>query len=82
MNTNEIKLFTTTGCHLCDQVFDQLLSSPNAAGCQLVVIEIADDDALMDRYASRIPVLECAGRTLEAPIEADALEAWLARVRS
>jgi len=81
MHDHEIRLYSTSGCHLCDQVFEQLLASPAAVGCKLTVIDIAHDDALMADFAERIPVLQCGDCTLEAPIGVGEVDSWLARVR-
>lgn len=47
-------LFTTAGCHLCDQA-EVIL---NAMNVQIDKVEIGDDDDLVDRYGIRIPVLK------------------------
>lgn len=53
----ELRLYTTLGCHLCEQA--QALITPlinNTSWC-LRLVDIADDDELMSRYGIRIPVL-------------------------
>lgn len=47
-------LYTTSNCHLCEQALELLTSQQNI---DLTLIEIADSDALIDLYGTRIPVL-------------------------
>ncbi len=73
-----VKLFTTLGCHLCDQAAALLV----AAGLKVEKVEIADNDELFDRYGLRIPVVSRgingpAGQELEGPFDAEQLTAWL-----
>ncbi len=71
-----IKLYSTSGCSLCEQLLDRLLSLPAFSGCSLEVIDIAQDDRLLDRLAERIPVVEIGEMVLEGRIEdADLIEA-------
>ncbi len=50
-------LYHTAGCHLCEQA--EALAAPLTVerGWVLRRIDIADDEALLERYATRIPVL-------------------------
>jgi len=50
-----LKLYTTTNCHLCEQAMALLASTSNA---NIILVEIADDDALIAIYGTRIPVLQ------------------------
>ena len=54
----EFKLLGTSGCHLCDLAED-LLAGLLAEGqpWQIELIDIADDESLLARYATSIPVL-------------------------
>ena len=68
-------LYSTWGCHLCEQA-EQLLGevSPDLT-CQ--VIDIVDDEAAFARYRTSIPVL-CFGETeLCWPFDALQLKNWL-----
>ena len=50
-------LYTSIGCHLCEQaraVVEPLLSQFDL---ELQEVEIADSEALVERYGLRIPVL-------------------------
>ena len=67
----QLLLYTTLGCHLCDQAEDMLpsvLAHANrlrVESCMeplvLQRVEIADDSALVERYGLRIPVLQVGG---------------------
>ena len=50
----EITLFTTAGCHLCELAEVVL----NTLKIQVNKVEIGDDDELVARYGTRIPVLK------------------------
>ena len=54
---HSVILYTTLGCHLCEQA--KALADPliTEGGWQLQEVDIADDDHLMARYGVRIPVL-------------------------
>lgn len=62
----EIKLYTTAGCHLCEQA-EALLHSASARGFDITIreVEIAESDILMARYGIRIPVIQPEGTELE-----------------
>ncbi|MDI5987004.1 glutaredoxin family protein [Halomonas sp. M4R5S39] len=73
-----LTLYTTLGCHLCEQLEAQLVHLANEVPV-LDRVEIADDDALLERYGVRIPVLvDAAGEALNRGFEAPRLAAWLA----
>ncbi|MEQ5802630.1 glutaredoxin family protein [Halomonas sp. H10-9-1] len=72
-----LTLYTTLGCHLCQQL-EGLLARLGNAPVTLERIEISEDDALMARYGVRIPVLmDAAGRELDRGFEPERLAAWL-----
>lgn len=59
----DFQLLGTSGCHLCE-VAEQLLAGLLAEGhpWQIELVDIANDDTLMERYANAIPVLlRCDG---------------------
>lgn len=68
-------LYTTWGCHLCEQA-EQLLQrvAPNVA---YQVIDIVDDEAAFARYRVAIPVLRAGDRELGWPFDAAQLINWL-----
>ncbi len=51
-----IVLYTTLGCHLCDQA-KKVIYSALGYDTRIHECDIADDEALMDAYALKIPVL-------------------------
>ncbi len=56
---------------------DLLFSTPGLAGVQLQVVDVADDDALLERYGEKIPVLRLGDRELHAPFGAQELAHFL-----
>jgi hypothetical protein len=70
-----LTLYTTEGCHLCEHaeaILDEL-------ALPFTAVDIADSDALMERYGVRIPVLATAsGRELGWPFDGSAVTAFLA----
>jgi hypothetical protein len=72
-------LYSTLGCHLCEQA--RALSEPILAevGCELRETDIADDDALMEAYGLRIPVLRdsLSDTELGWPFDSVELIRWL-----
>jgi len=59
-------LYGTSACHLCE-LAEAVLSELLAQGYdwQIEVVDIADDDKLLERYALSIPVLTRAGSGVE-----------------
>lgn len=53
-----IALFTTAGCHLCEQAFELLQRVSTIYSLDIVAVEIGDDDKLVEQYGIRIPVLQ------------------------
>ena len=53
-----ILLYTTLGCHLCEQAEEILHSVSHSHNISVQLIEIGDDDALVAEYGIRIPVLK------------------------
>lgn len=69
-------LYGTAGCHLCEQARALL----RQAGMRATETDIATDDALLERYGVRIPVLARAdGAELDWPFDAATLARFLAR---
>ncbi len=52
-----LQLFSTLGCHLCEQAEAMLIATLPADAYELEVVEISNSDALMAAYGVRIPVL-------------------------
>ena len=73
-----VRLYTTLGCHLCDEALVLL----KEFGLQVEMVEIADDDVLFERYGLRIPVVgnmgtHGEGDELDWPFDAPQLTQWL-----
>ncbi|WP_355661563.1 glutaredoxin family protein [Halomonas salifodinae] len=74
----QLRLYTTLGCHLCEEL-EALLARLCAQAYDLERIEISEDEALMARYGVRIPVLVAEdGEALDRGFEAPRLAVWLA----
>ncbi len=62
-------LYGTSACHLCDvaeALLAQVLAGFSAGEQpQIELIDIADSDALIERYGTRIPVLRRVGDGVE-----------------
>jgi hypothetical protein len=73
-----LRLYTTLGCHLCEQL-EALLATLCAEHYRLERVEISEDQKLLARYGVRIPVLvDEAGQELDRGMEPDRLAGWLA----
>ena len=51
-------LMSTDHCALCDEAMSMLISMPELAGMALRVIDVATDDALLEQFGERVPVLQ------------------------
>ncbi len=73
-------LYSTLGCHLCEQAKALSLPVLAKAGMTLREVDIADDDALIAAYGVMIPVLRDPqqGVELRWPFDANRLTEWLA----
>lgn len=64
----QVSLFTTAGCHLCEQAYALLKQVSTAYPLEIVCVEIGDDDKLLEQYGLRIPVVQTvAGSELNWP---------------
>ncbi|KLV03771.1 hypothetical protein ABT56_17510 [Photobacterium aquae] len=77
-----ITLYSTTGCHLCEQAYSLLVRAGVAENIK--VVDIAFDDALFSRYGTTIPVLSLQSSNSEQhspelgwPFDAELLASWL-----
>jgi glutaredoxin len=73
----KLLLYGTRHCHLCEQAEGLL----EAAGMSAEYVDIASDNALLEKYRIRIPVLRrddnCA--ELDWPFDAPALQRFIAQ---
>lgn len=53
-----IKLYTTAGCHLCEQAQELLHALSQRYEISIELIEIGDDDKLVEEFGVHIPVVE------------------------
>ncbi|WP_444998035.1 glutaredoxin family protein [Aliikangiella sp. IMCC44359] len=77
-----IQLFTTSGCHLCEQaeaMVNYLIENKPSISSRvrLVPVEISENTDLIDKYGVRIPVLSKETSELGWPFELEELEQWL-----
>lgn len=75
----ELQLFGTSHCHLCEQAEGELLALVDLGVCQVELVDIAEDEALMARYATSIPVLfhPESGSALYWPFDGQRLKSYL-----
>ena len=50
-------LYTTSGCHLCEQAETLLLPLVQSGRLCCELVDIADSESLLERYGVRIPVV-------------------------
>ena len=74
-----LTLFSTSGCHLCESAAAIVAEvSPQVGGIALEIVDIAESEALFERYGLLIPVLRHAnGDELKWPFAAVSLRAFL-----
>ncbi|GAB59137.1 glutaredoxin family protein [Rheinheimera nanhaiensis] len=77
--SRQLILYSTWGCHLCEQA-EQLLQQvvPDIA---YEVIDIVDDAAAFARYRVAIPVLRVGDKELGWPFNAAQLATWLKDIK-
>jgi len=74
----QIQLLGTKGCHLCDLAERMARQIVPVLGFKLAYLDIAQEDALVDQYGERIPVLKAPnGQELGWPFEEEQLIFWL-----
>jgi len=74
-----LDLMTTEGCHLCDEAIAILQQTLQAGEAEVDLVDIVYDEALMERYATRIPVLvdRVGGEELDWPFDCQRLVQFL-----
>lgn len=83
----ELVLYSTDHCTLCDQALELLFSMPELSGLAVQVVDVATDNALLDRYGERLPVLEVRSAGADAagldwPFDAGRVIAMLNSVKA
>ena len=73
-----VQLFTTLGCHLCEEAHEQLRSlTGSGMDLSIELVEIVDSEELMDRYGITIPVIRANDSEIGWPFSPDELQAFL-----
>ena len=75
----ELLFYTTSQCHLCELAEALLANTPMPEPLPVDVVDIAQSEALVARYGTRIPVLrrDDTGAELDWPFTRDQLLAFL-----
>ena len=73
----KLELYSTWGCHLCEQA-EQLLLQAGVAGA-VDIIDIVDDPAAFERYRVHIPVLKVNEQELFWPFDLAQIQQLLAQ---
>ena len=73
-----IELFTTLGCHLCEEAL-ALATQLQQSGMNLDIteVEIADSPELVEQYGIRIPVIRQGDREIGWPFNLTELQQFL-----
>ncbi len=76
----ELRFFTTSQCQLCELAEALLIQTPLPEPVPVEAVDIAQSEALVAEYGTRIPVLrrEDTGAELEWPFDQTTLLAFLA----
>jgi glutaredoxin len=71
-------IYSRQGCHLCEEMLDDLLALVDGHDVQVRVVDVDDDEETRRRYGLRIPVLACDGEEVcSARIVAERVRALL-----
>ena len=74
MPVQNLLLYTTLGCHLCETAESLVLPLIDPNAYQLIKVEIAESDELVERYGIRIPIIAFEGERGEIGWPFDALQ--------
>lgn len=83
MLEKKLKLYFTEACHLCENakaVFYRVAEKQRAVDVvdwQLELVDIANDEALFEKYGVSIPVMEACGQELFWPFDEAQLDQFL-----
>ncbi|MEK9869605.1 MAG: glutaredoxin family protein [Gammaproteobacteria bacterium] len=71
-------LYTTLGCHLCEQALSQLYElQREGLSVDIHETEIADSEVLLEKYSLRIPVVAAGAKEIGWPFTLPELRAFL-----
>lgn len=76
---HKLILYTTDGCHLCEQAQQLLTYLSGQYEFELIAQDISVSEAMVERYGIRIPVIAKPGSTAELdwPFDYQQLESFL-----
>ncbi len=79
MARQQLILYGTSGCSLCEVALEMAQAEAQRAGVTLVEVDIAADDDLLNAYGTRIPVARRSDRRgdLDWPFDRHALRLLL-----
>lgn len=77
-----LALYSTLGCHLCEQAKPHIFAALQHTDLSLKEIDIANDEALVEKYGLLIPVLAWQGRELHWPFDQQDIASLLQSKRS
>jgi len=77
----EFILYSTLGCHLCEEAEKILSLKP---GLSYTLVDIAESESLMERYGISIPVLRHFSSETELawPFDSTIFLAWLENIKN
>jgi glutaredoxin len=80
----KVNLYGTAGCHLCEQAKELVWPLVLQYQFRLIEIDIADNDDLIERFGTLIPVLTAypTHRELRWPFTAEEIDAFFAELFS
>lgn len=56
----KLRLYSREGCHLCDEMLNELMSMDIASQLHVQIVDIDSDPVTQRQFALRIPVLTAA----------------------
>lgn len=81
MKKAAVRLYTRPGCHLCEEMRQEMLAASCADEYELEEINIDEDPALKELYGGEIPVVTINGhKAFKSHLTADEFKRKLRRV--
>jgi glutaredoxin len=73
--TKTVTFYTKSGCHLCEEAYEQLETLRDALGFTIDTVDIRSTDELYAEYRATIPAVRIGARVfIEGPFDQDVLE--------
>jgi thiol-disulfide isomerase/thioredoxin len=84
MFESDFVLYGTSGCHLCELAMEEIKRVQTLLPVQVMAIDIAESDELVEDYGLKIPVLRHieSGKELGWPFDAQQLYCWILPLNS